>query len=106
MVFLGDSLARLRAFSDRPRRDAGFQLDRVQRGFDPDDWKPMASVGPGVREIRVRDSSGAYRVVYVANLVDAVYVLHAFQKKTQKTSTRDVALAQIRFSELKRGAMK
>lgn len=104
VVFLGDSLDRLRAFPERPRRDAGFQLDRVQRGLDPDDWKPMATIGPGVREIRARDASGAYRVVYVATFAEAVYVLHAFRKKTQRTSARDLALARARLREFIRGA--
>lgn len=83
------------------RRNCGYQLDRVQHGLDPDDWKPMASVGPGVREIRVRDASGAYRVMYVASLKDAVFVLHAFQKKSQRTAARDLALAEARLRELK-----
>jgi len=78
VVFLGDSIARLRTFPDGPRRAAGFQLDRVQREFDPDDWKPMTSIGQGVREIRVRDASGQFRVIYIASLPEAVYVLHAF----------------------------
>jgi phage-related protein len=103
IVFLGDSLDRVRQFPERPRRDAGFQLDRVQRGLNPDDWKPMTSIGPGVREIRVRDVTVAYRVVYVASLADAVYVLHAFQKKTQRTARNDLVLAQFRFRGLKRG---
>jgi phage-related protein len=102
VVFLGDSLERLRGFPERPRRDAGFQLALVQRGLDPDDWKPMNSIGSGVREIRVRDASGAYRVIYVAQLSDAIYVLHAFQKKAQRTSERDISLARVRFRELKR----
>lgn len=102
VVFIGSSLDDLRAFPDRPRHDAGFQLERVQRGLDPDDWKPMQTIGPGVREIRVRDASGAFRVVYVAAFAEAVYVLHAFTKKTQRTSQRDLALAQSRFKELKR----
>ena len=104
VVFLGDSLAGLRAFPDRARRHAGFQLDRVQRGLEPDDWKPMSSIGPGVREIRVRDVSGQFRVVYIASFVGAVYVLHAFAKKTQRTATRDLAIAQLRFRALRRGA--
>jgi phage-related protein len=104
--FLGDSLDCLRAFPERARREAGFQLERVQRDLEPDDWKPMSAVGPGVREIRVRDSSGAFRVIYVANLARAVFVLHAFQKKSQRTPRRDLVLAQIRFRELKRGAMR
>lgn len=102
VVFLGDSLEQLRGFPEQARRDCGFQLDRVQRGLDPDDWKPMPTIGAGVREIRVREASGAFRVVYVANLGSAIYVLHAFQKKTQRTSLRDIAFAQKRFADLKR----
>src|SRR5262245_13357134 len=97
VVFLGDSLERLRTFSAEARRDAGFQLDRVQRGLNPDNWKPLRIVGSGVKEIRVRDASGAYRVIYVATFADAVYVLHAFQKKTQRTSPRDLKLAESRL---------
>ena len=104
VVFLGDSLAQLRAFPDGARRNGGFQLDRVQRGLDPDDWKPMKSIGPGVREIRVRDAAGVFRVIYIAALAEAIYVLHAFQKKTRKTSARDIALAESRYRELKRSA--
>lgn len=101
VVFLGDSLDNLRRFPKRARRAAGYQLDRVQHGFEPDDWKPMPSIGTGVREIRVRDASGAYRVVYIASFVDAIYVLHAFQKKSQRTLARDLDLAQARLRELK-----
>ena len=100
--FLGDSLDEVRSFPDEARRDVGFQIDRLQRGLDPDDWKPMKTVGPGVREIREREASGAYRVIYIATLEDAVYVLHAFQKKTQTTSRRDLDLATTRFKELMR----
>ena len=100
--FLGDALDRLRAFPEGARRAAGYQIERVQRGLDPDDWKPMASVGAGVREIRVRDPAGAFRVIYVATFTDAVYVLHAFQKKTRRTSARDLAMADLRFRALKR----
>jgi phage-related protein len=106
VVFIGGSLDDLRAFPERARRDAGFQLDRVQRGLDPDDWKPMQTIGVGVREIRVRELSGAYRVVYVATFIEAVYVLHAFAKKAQRTAPRDLALAQARFRDLKRGATR
>lgn len=100
LEFLGDSLDSLREFPKEARRQAGFQLDRAQRGLEPFDWKPMASVGSGVREIRVRDESGAYRVLYLAKLEDAVYVLHCFQKKTQTTAKRDIDLAQKRYREL------
>jgi phage-related protein len=79
-------------------------LERVQRGLDPDDWKPMKTIGEGVREIRVRDASGAFRVVYVATFADAVYVLHAFAKKARRTPKRDLELAASRLNELKRRA--
>src|SRR3989304_6227129 len=104
VLFLGDSRAKLRLFPEGARGDAGYQLGRVQRGLAPRDWKPMNSIGPGVREIRVRDSAGAFRVVYVANFVEAVYVLHAFQKKSRQTSRHDLAVAELRFRELKRSA--
>ena len=103
VVFLGGSLDDLRAFPERARHHAGYQLERVQRGLEPDDWKAMQSVGPGVREIRVRDASGAFRVIYVATFMEAVYVLHAFAKKTARTAPRDLALAKLRFRALKRG---
>jgi phage-related protein len=98
--FRGDSLDRLREFPREARREAGFQLDRVQRGLEPFDWKPMSSVGAGVREIRVRDESRAFRVLYVGKFEDAVYVLHCFQKKTQATPKRDIDLAEKRYREL------
>ena len=100
--FLGDSLDRLREFPDDAKQDAGYQLDRVQNGLQPDDFKPMPTIGKGVEEIRVRDDTGAYRVIYTARLADAVYVLHAFQKKTQATSKRDIDLAKQRFALLSR----
>ena len=98
--FLGDSLKCLRSFPDDARQDAGYQLDKVQRGEYPDDFKPMPSIGKGVEEIRIWDDSGTFRIIYTARLADAVYVLHAFQKKTQATSKRDLELAKSRFSDL------
>jgi phage-related protein len=103
VAFLGDSLEALRTFPREAQRRAGYQLELVQRGLDPDDWKPMQSVGRGVREIRVREQSGAVRVFYVANLEDAIYVLHCFQKKSQRTSRADVELGARRYKELMRG---
>lgn len=100
--FLGDSLRSLREFPDDAKQDAGYQLDRVQHGLQPDDFKPMPTIGKGVEEIRVRGDTGAYRVIYTARLADAVYVLHAFQKKTQTTSKRDIDLAKQRFALLSR----
>ncbi|UVO55960.1 type II toxin-antitoxin system RelE/ParE family toxin [Sphingomonas sp. SUN039] len=101
VTFLGDSLSRMRDFPDNARAEAGYQLSEVQQGRDPADWKPMKTVGPGVREIRVRDASGAYRVIYLATLADCVLVLHAFEKKTQKTAQRDIDLAARRLREWK-----
>jgi len=98
--FRGSSLDDLRSFPLSARREAGYQIDRVQHGQEPDDWKPMPSIGQGVREIRVRDVAGAFRVVYLAKFVDAVYVLHCFQKKTQRTGKPDLDLAESRYREL------
>ena len=100
--FLGNSVDELRAFPDGARREAGFQIDRLQRGLDPYDWKPMKSIGAGVREIRVKEASGALRLIYVATLSEAIYILHAFQKKTSATARRDLSLAANRFRELMR----
>jgi phage-related protein len=101
--FLGDSLKCLREFPEDARQDVGYQLDKVQRGHQPDDFKPMPSIGRGVEELRIWDESGTYRVVYTARVAEAVYVLHAFQKKTQATSQRDVDVAKARYNELMRG---
>lgn len=98
--FRGNSLDDLRAFPLSAKREAGYQLDRVQNGLEPDDWKPLNTVGLGVREIRIRDAAGAFRVVYVAKFTDAVYVLHCFQKKTEKTSKADLDLAKKRYQGL------
>ncbi len=100
LEFLGDSLEQLRDFPETVRKEAGVQLHKVQQGFEPSDWKPMTSVGPGVREIRIRDEAGAFRVLYIANIEDAVYVLHVFQKKTQQTAKRDLDLAATRLRQI------
>ena len=97
--FLGDSLVRLREFPSSARRSAGYQLDRVQRGLEPDDWKPMKTIGAGVRELRIRDRTGGFRVIYLATLPDRIVVLHAFQKKTQRTARLDIELATRRFRD-------
>lgn len=98
--FCGGALDDLRAFPDSARRDAGYELDKVQNGRDPSDWKPMNAVGAGVREIRIRDVSGAFRVLYVAKFAETVYVLHCFQKKTQATGKSDLDLAAKRYRDL------
>lgn len=83
-----------------PRREGGFQIDRLQRGLEPRDAKRFSTVGPGVYEIRVSDPAGAFRIMYVAKFSKAIYVLHCFQKKTQKTSAGDIELAKQRYREL------
>lgn len=98
--FRGSALDDLRAFPISARREAGHQIDLVQQGGEPENWKSMTTVGLGVREIRIRDEVGAYRVIYVAKFADAVYVLHCFQKKTQKTSKADIDLAAKRYRDL------
>jgi len=100
--FLGDSLKRLRAFPEGARHDVGYQIWRVQVGEPAEDFKPMPTIGPGVEEIRVRDVTGAYRVIYTARFADAVYVLHVFQKKTRATSRADIEIAGQRFKVLMR----
>jgi phage-related protein len=92
------------ALSRQPRvarREAGYQIDRVQQGLDPTDWKPVHTVGVGVREIRIH-AGGAFRVIYVAKFHDAVYVLHAFEKKSQKTPRKAIDIARRRFQVLVR----
>lgn len=100
--WLGSSRADVRAFPEDARIDAGWQLELLQRGLDPDDWKPMPTIAPGVREIRIREASGAFRIVYLATLEDRVLVLHAFQKKTQATPKKDIELASQRLKRWRR----
>jgi phage-related protein len=97
LIWMGSSREDLRAFPRQARREMGYQLESVQEGVDPDDWKPMSTVGSGVREIRVREPSGAFRCIYLATRPEGIYVLHCFQKKTQKTSRQDLDLAAGRF---------
>lgn len=90
----------LRAFPAPVMREAGYQIDRIQHGLLPDDFKPMPSIGSAVAEIRLWDKAGTFRVIYVAKFENAVYVLHCFQKKTQKTPKKDIALATERYKDL------
>jgi len=98
--FLGDSLEVLRGFPDGVCNDIGYQLHKIQAGKDPDDFKPMKTVGKGVYEIRVRDSSGAYRAFYIATRKDCVYVLHCFQKKTEETLRKEIKKGKERLKSL------
>ncbi|MCA1925688.1 MAG: type II toxin-antitoxin system RelE/ParE family toxin [Thiobacillus sp.] len=101
--FLGNALKCLRDFPEDARQDAGYQLDKVQRGGQPDDFKPMPSIGKGVEEIRIWDDTGTYRVIYTARLKNEVVVLHAFQKKTQTTSRHDIDIAKERYAQWMKG---
>jgi len=100
--FHGTSKNDLRVFPSDARGEAGYQLNKVQQGLEPSDWKPMLNIGPGVCEIRIREESGQYRILYVAKFADAVHVLHAFQKKTQRTAKVDIDLAKKRYKEIGR----
>lgn len=100
LKFIASSRSDLMEFPAEPRSQMGYQLDRVQQGFDPDDWKPFATIGAGVREIRIAAGDGVYRTMYIAKFAEAVYVLHCFQKKSQATSQADVQLARRRYREL------
>lgn len=102
IVRLGSSKADLKALPEAVTAQAGYELYRVQCGLEPTDWKPMSAIGSGVREIRVRDSAGAFRVIYLASRPDALYVLHCFQKKTRKTAQGDIELARQRLKVLPR----
>jgi phage-related protein len=99
VVWLGDALERLRGFPAGVRQQAGYQLERVQAGKEPSDWKPMPSVGLGVCELRIR-AQGAFRVMYMTRFAEAVYVLHAFQKKSRTAPRADIDLARKRFADL------
>ena len=99
VTWLGDSHEQVKGFPAGPRREVGFELWEVQQGKEPSDWKPMPSIGLGVNEIRVR-AGNAYRLIYVARFAEAVYVLHAFEKKSRKTSKPDLELARKRFRTL------
>lgn len=101
LYWLGSALEDLKEFPEDARREAGYDLRRIQSGLDPRNWKPMKTVGTGVREIRIAEPSGAFRVFYVVERFDAVYVLHAFQKKTQKTEQKDIAKGQSRYQLIK-----
>jgi phage-related protein len=103
VCFLGDALQCLRDFPEDVRHDVGYQLENVQHGEQPDDFKPMPIVGKGVEEIRVADDTGAYRVIYLARRAEAVYVLHAFQKKTQATPRHEIETARRRLAQLSGG---
>jgi phage-related protein len=99
LKFVASSLDDLRNFPDEARRASGFELHAVQSGLEPTDWKPMQVVGSGVKEIRIH-ILGEWRIIYVAKHHEAVYVLHAFQKKMRKTTRQDIDLARQRYKQI------
>ena len=99
LVWLGTSLLDVRDFPSEARRSTGYQLRRVQRGLMPTDWKPMTTVGAGVAEIRIHTQL-EHRVLFVARFEEAIYVLHAFEKKSQRAPVADLALARVRLKEI------
>jgi phage-related protein len=105
VVWLGSALDDLRGFPEEARRSAGHEIHLVQMGLEPSDWKPMSSVGPGVMELRIH-SQLEHRVFYIAKFAEAVFVIHAFQKKTRKTAKHDIDLAKHRLAELIRRRSK
>ena len=101
LAWIGSSLDDIRQFPQEAKRKAGLELRAIQRGQDLMDFRPMPAVGPGVQEIRIR-ARGAYRVFYVAKLEEVIYVLHAFQKKTQRTAKQDIEIGQQRYRIVQR----
>ena len=101
ITWLGTSREAVKSFPEKARQIVGAELMAVQSGYEPTDWKPMSSIGPGVREIRVQ-YEGQYRVIYIAKFGESIYVLHAFRKKTQRTSRQDMDLARNRLKQIKR----
>lgn len=97
LLWVGSSYDDLLEFPKEARRTAGFELGKVQAGLEPEDWKPFDLVGAGTREIRIRDTTSVYRVMYVAKFEEAIYVLHCFQKKSQATSKHDKDIAEARY---------
>jgi phage-related protein len=97
--WIGSSREDLRRFPKAARNKAGYELQAVQEGREPSNFKPMPLIGPGTYEIRVK-SNGAYRVFYIAKFEEAVYVLHAFEKKTQKTERRDIEIGRQRYRKV------
>jgi len=99
IVWLGSTNRTVREYPADVKREIGYNLDKVQRGVDPSDWKPMIGIGSGVKEIRIHDEN-EYRVLYVAKFEEAIYVLHSFVKKTQQTAKKDIDITKKRYAEV------
>ena len=99
--FHGRSLEDIRIFPAEAKRELGYQLERIQRGLNPTDWKPVSSIGRGAREIRIQ-CRGQYRLIYLTNMGDSIVVLHAFIKKSRRTSKTDIERARRIFRQATR----
>lgn len=106
IYWVGSSYKDLLEFSQEARQEAGYQLHRVQNGLEPEHWKPFQTVGQGVREIRISESSNIYRIVYITKFADKIYVLHTFQKQTQQTSHKDINIAKARYRAIVKKEMQ
>lgn len=100
IYWVGSCYKDLQEFPKQAKQDAGYQLHRVQNGLEPEDWKPFKTVGSGVKEIRISDDGNTYRVMYIAKFEERIYVLHSFQKKTQKTRQKDIDIAKVRYKAI------
>ncbi|MBL3591837.1 MAG: type II toxin-antitoxin system RelE/ParE family toxin [gamma proteobacterium endosymbiont of Lamellibrachia anaximandri] len=100
IYWVGSSYKDLLSFPVEAKQDAGYQLHRIQNGLNPEDWKPFQSIGAGVKEIRISDGGNSFRIMYVAKFAGKIYVLHSFQKKTQKTRSKDIELAKSRYNAI------
>ncbi len=98
IYWIGTSYKDLLEFSSAVKQDAGYQLHRIQNGLDPECWKPFQTIGAGVKEVRISDDGNAFRIMYVAKFRGKIYVLHSFQKKSQKTSAQDISIARNRYN--------
>ena len=100
IYWVGTSYKDLLNFPKGAKQSAGYQLHRIQNGLEPENWKPFQSIGSGVKEIRIMDDRGAFRIIYVAKFSDKIYVLHSFQKKSQKTRNKDIEIAKLRYNAI------
>ncbi len=100
IYWVGSSYKDLLSFPVEARQEAGYQLHRVQNGLNPEDWKPFQTIGSGVNEIRINDGGNTFRVIYIAKFTEKIYVLHSFQKKSQKTRLKDIEIAKVRFNAI------
>jgi len=100
IYWVGTSYKDLLEFPQNARQDAGYQLHRVQKGLEPENWKPFQTIGTGVKEIRISEDGNTFRIMYLAKFAGRIYVLHAFQKKTQKTRNQDIKIAKLRYDAI------